>query len=132
MPSARAPLTSALWWTATVIVAACLFAVALSDSVYEATSPPGPWQILLRKTYSVGAFTLVGILLSKAMQGPSGVQPWLWPAVSIAAYSLLIEAGQAAEGVREGLIWNAVDVACGLLGGYLGWLATMPRARQRR
>ncbi len=132
MPSARPASTSALWWIATVVVAACLFAVALSDSVYEATSPPGPWQILLRKSYSIAAFTLVGFLLSKALGAPSPRLRWLLPAASIAAYSFVIEAGQAAEGVREGLLWNAVDVACGFLGGYLGWLATRRRAPQHR
>ncbi|MBC5805682.1 MAG: hypothetical protein DLM53_07985 [Candidatus Eremiobacter antarcticus] len=132
MGSAQPRTRSALWWTATAVAAACLFAIALSDSVYEATSPPGPLQILLRKSYSIAAFTLVGILLSKALAAPSPQVRWLFPAASIAAYSLLIEAGQAAEGVREGLLWNGIDVLCGFVGGYFGWLTATPRLRQQR
>jgi hypothetical protein len=39
--------------------------------------------------------------------------------ILVALYSAAIEYGQWLEGSTEGLRWNAVDVACGALGGYL-------------
>jgi VanZ family protein len=37
----------------------------------------------------------------------------------IALYSAGIEYGQWLHGSKEGLVWNAIDTACGALGGAL-------------
>jgi hypothetical protein len=125
-----------VWTGAAAAVAAVLYVMALSNAVYELTSPVSlSWHVLLRKTYSIGAFALVGYLAGRAAPewrrraGPGAL------ALLVAAYSAAIEIGQAFEGSREGLVWNAIDVACGAAGGYLGGLAlrlTPPRAPGRR
>jgi hypothetical protein len=108
-----------LRWVAFLLVASAFFAIALSDVVYELTSPSAlSWHVLLRKTYSIGAFTIVGMLLGWAL--PARVRGSLQAAVAIATYSGLIEIAQRLAGSREGLMWNAIDVACGAIGGYLG------------
>lgn len=111
------------WWLATLLVAAALYYVALSDTVYNVTSPPGPFQILLRKSYSIAAFALVGWLFARASSASGRIRSTLFVAFSVAAYSALIEIGQAIGQAHEGLFWNLVDVACGFLGGLLGALA---------
>jgi len=110
------------WWLATLVVAAALYYVALSDTVYNVTSPPGPFQILLRKSYSIAAFALVGWLFARASSASGRPRSALFVAFSVAAYSALIELGQAIGQTHEGLLWNLIDVACGFLGGLLGAL----------
>jgi hypothetical protein len=110
VPNGTARPQPALWWTLTIIVAGALFFVALSDEVYNLTSPPGPLRVLVRKSYSIVAFALVGYLLSRAL-GVAG---------AVGAYSLAIEVCQDLAGSHEGLVFNAIDVICGLVGGYLG------------
>lgn len=113
----------AVWWTATAVVALVFFVIALSDTVYNLTSPPGPFQILLRKTYSVAAFGLLGYLFTRALRASGGQASALSVAVAVGAYSAAIEIGQALGQAHEGIGWNLVDVACGMLGGALGALA---------
>jgi hypothetical protein len=98
--------------------AAALFVVALSNSVYEATSPSWlNWHVLLRKTYSVAAFAVVAYLLRKALVENGRPAGPLVCILATAAYSAAIEVGQAFVGSHEGLLWNAIDVGCGALGG---------------
>jgi len=108
------------WWTLTIIAAIVFLFLASSDTVYSLTSPPGPLQILLRKSYSLGAFALVGYPLSRALEASDNRKSGLFVAAAVAAYSLMIEIVQAVIGSHEGLVWNAVDVAFGFAGGYLG------------
>lgn len=109
-----------LWTPLLVIVAALLFAVALSNAAYETTSPSTfAWHVLLRKTYSIGAFTLVGFLLRRTLQehGRHDAFPTcIW---GVAAYSAAIEIGQDLTGSQEGYVSNAFDVLCGALGGFV-------------
>jgi len=112
-----------LWWTLTIVVAVAFFLLALSDTVYEVTSPPGPLQILLRKSYSIAAFSVVGYCLSRALQISGRNVAVTGIGAAVAVYSLGIEVAQALIGAHEGLGWNAVDVVCGLIGGFLGGLA---------
>ena len=124
-----------LWTVAAVVVAAALYVTALSNDVYALTSPESlSWHVLLRKAYSVVAFALVGYLAGRAFLEWRR-RPTLWGlAVIVAVYSAAIEVGQALHGSREGLTWNAVDTACGGLGGWLGALC-LPRperVRERR
>jgi hypothetical protein len=112
-----------LWWTLTIIAALAFFLLALSDTVYELTSPPGPLQIVLRKSYSIVAFAIVGYCLTRAFRLSQRSKGTLYIAFAIALYSLIIEVSQFIGGAQEGIFWNAVDVGCGFIGGYLGAIA---------
>lgn len=108
------------WWALTIIVALIFLFVASSDAIYEVTSPPGPFQILLRKSYSIAAFAIVGFLFSGAIRTSGKRGSSALTAIAVGAYSLLIEIIQAFVGSHEGLSWNAIDVGCGIIGGYIG------------
>ena len=111
------------WTAAAFIVGTILYVVALSNEIYAVTSPPAlSWHVVLRKTYSVIAFASLGYLVGRAVREHGGRPTPLGLAAAVAAYSLAIECGQAVVGSREGLAWEAIDVACGALGGLLGWL----------
>jgi hypothetical protein len=108
------------WTAASLLVCAALYAAALSNSFYELTSPSFlSWHVVLRKAYSVGAFATVGYLLRRSL-GEHGCLRVVVPCIAgVAFFSALIELGQFLSGGREGLAWNAVDVACGGLGGLI-------------
>jgi membrane associated rhomboid family serine protease len=123
-----------IWTLLTIVAATILYVVALSNAAYEATSPASfAWHVLLRKIYSVAAFALVGYLLRRALRehGRDGAFPTcVW---GVAAYSAAIEIGQDLAGSHEGLAWNAIDVACGALGGFIAVAdLTWRRAREPR
>lgn len=112
-------------------VAAALFWAATSNEVYDVTSPPAlSFHVLLRKTYSIAAFALVGFTADKAL-GPS-VRAALRGALVVAAYSAAIEMAQAVRGSHEGIAWNVVDVLCGAAGGWLGVVARGISGARRR
>lgn len=124
--------TARIAWTAvTGVVAATLFWAAVSNEVYDLTSPPFlSFHVVLRKAYSIAAFALVGFSADNAL-GPSA-RASLRGALLVAAYSAAIEVGQALHGTREGIVWNAIDVLCGALGGSLGVVgARFIRSRRR-
>ncbi len=106
------------WTIAAIVVGTLMYVVACSQEIYQLTSPPSfEWHVLLRKAYSVVAFALVGYLLRRALIeiGRSHIaQTCTW---GLALYSGLIEVGQFVGGSQEGLVWNAIDVLCGALGG---------------
>lgn len=110
------------WTYATVAVAAVLFVLACRDDFYRLTSPPElSWHVLLRKIYSIVAFTVVGYLATRASREHGRNTSLVGTAaVTVAAYSGLIELGQYFAGSREGLLLNAIDVACGAIGGLIG------------
>ena len=106
------------WTLAAGLVACALFVLALSNSVYEVTSPFWlSWHVVLRKTYSIGAFALVGYLFRRAFVENGFDPPTATLIVVVALYSAGIEVGQFIHGSHEGLIWNAFDIACGAIGG---------------
>lgn len=110
-------------WIVFVLVGGFFFAIALSPEVYSVTSPYElPFHVLLRKIYSVVAFALVGLSWAWAWPGPRGARIRV-TALAIAAFSGAIEIGQKITEGHEALVWNAVDVACGGIGGALGALA---------
>jgi predicted membrane-bound mannosyltransferase len=113
------------------VVAAALFWAAISNEVYDVTSPPSlSFHVLLRKVYSIAAFALVGFTADKAL-GASAA-PAIRGALLVAAYSGMIEIVQAARGSHEGVAWNVVDVLCGAAGGWLGVVAgRITRSRRR-
>jgi hypothetical protein len=117
-----------LWSLATAVVGAGLYAAALSGDLYDLTSPPVlSWHILLRKAYSIVAFVLVGYLLRRAFAERARRLSPAACALAVALYSAAIEIGQAFVGSHEGLAWNAVDVACGAIGGLLA--SAIPASR---
>lgn len=106
-----------------MLVAAALYAIALSDAAYELTSPVElSFHVLLRKTYSIVAFALVGYLLRRALResGRDAPRATIVACIAgVAAYSAAIEVGQWLAGSHEGLAWNAFDTFCGAVGGTL-------------
>jgi hypothetical protein len=113
-----------------VAVAAAVFWAATSNELYDITSPPDLWfHIVLRKTYSIAAFALVGFTADKAL-GPTA-RAALRGALAVAAYSAAIEVVQAAHGSHEGAAWIAFDIVCGAAGGWLGVVARGIRRPRR-
>lgn len=111
-----------LWRAGLLTCAVLLYAVALSNQAYEATSPSSfSFHVLLRKAYSIGAFAVIGFLIVRSRLPGLGGR-WR-AALAVGLYSAAIEAGQYLTGVREGLVSNAFDVFCGTVGGALGALA---------
>ncbi len=88
--------------------------------------------MLLRKAYSIAAFALVGFSAAKALGWSA--RAYGRGALLVGLYSGAIEVAQAAGGAHEGLLWNALDVACGALGGTAGVVAAerIKRSRRRR
>lgn len=111
------------WTIAAVLVAAALYAIALSNAAYELTSPSYlSWHVVLRKAYSIVAFALVGYLLRRALRENGREEPRatiVACVAGVAAYSAAIEVGQFFCGSHEGLGWNAIDTVCGGVGGAL-------------
>ena len=124
-------MTRRAWSAAALALAAVLFWAAISNEVYDLTSPPAlSWHVALRKAYSIVAFAAVGFTAERALR-PSG-RAVLRGAVLVALYSAAIEVAQALHGSREGLVWNGIDVACGALGGAIGTAAgRLTRVRSR-
>jgi predicted membrane-bound mannosyltransferase len=119
------------WIASALALAAALFWVATSTEVYELTSPSVLlFHVLLRKTYSIVAFAVLGFIADKALGPSARAAPRA--ALLLAAYSAAIEVAQFAHGTREGLSWNVVDVLCGAAGGWLGVVAgRITRLRRR-
>ena len=131
------------WAALAGVAVAVMFWAALSHRVYSETLPlglidrvfgedadEGPFvlRVVLRKLYSVVAFTLIGFIVDRAL--PRTRRRALRAALVVAALSAIVEAAQKARGAHEGLLSNTFDVACGAFGG---WLAvTLARAFTRR
>ena len=99
-----------------------LLFVAISNAIYEATSPDWlTWHVLLRKSYSVVAFGLIGFLLSRTIGALGRAWGTLRLSATVGAYSALIELCQRlVSGARESIEQQLFDVAMGLAGGALG------------
>ncbi|MDB5092530.1 MAG: hypothetical protein JWO85_631 [Candidatus Eremiobacteraeota bacterium] len=127
-----------------VVVAAGFFLLALSGEAYHETSPAhvattifgsgagrfgDPFgislHVMLRKVYSIAAFGLVGVTAELAL--PSRRQAAMRMALLVGAYSAAIEYAQYVRGSEEGLMWNAIDVACGAIGGWIAGRFTPAR-----
>jgi hypothetical protein len=113
------PRAVGIWRSGLLACLLILYAVALSNQAYEATSPSSlSWHVLLRKTYSIGAFAVIGFLIKRSrLRGFEELAPI---AGAVGLYSAAIEVGQYLTGVREGPASNLFDVVCGVIGGALG------------
>ncbi|HEY8314144.1 MAG TPA: hypothetical protein VIG51_08190 [Candidatus Baltobacteraceae bacterium] len=120
MKHSRGDRAKLLWLLA---VATVLFALSLSGSFEELTSPHLlSWHVLLRKAYSIGAFAVVAFLLARLQNAVTAAAAFRigW---TIALYSAAIEVGQAIVGSHEGLRWNLADTMMGFVGGLIGGYA---------
>jgi hypothetical protein len=124
------------WRVFTSISAIVLYAVSVSGRVYNATSPiTMPHHELLRKTYAVLAFALLGFALERSKV--RRIQGVLAAGIVLGIYSYAIELGQIfLKHSNETFAEHAFDVVSGLAGGALGafiaLLITAPAMRARR
>lgn len=107
-----------------IVASIVFFFASVSHEVEGATSPSNYGaraQTLLRKSYSVLAFAVLGYLFAWSHRR-TGTLSLLASGVAIGAFSALIEFFQHRMGAPEGLVWNAADTLMGLFGGPLGAL----------
>ena len=86
----------------------------------------------IRKTYSIVAFAVLGLLLSPLFGRPRRSRS---VALVVAGFSAVIEVVQKVSGSDESLASNAFDVGCGFVGGFVGagvWNAIETRFGGRR
>ncbi len=102
---------------AVATLAVILFA-SLNDDVYQATTPAWiPHHVILRKILSIVAFSLGGYVAAIVFRRR---RPILRAAMTLALLSACIEVFQRIDGSSETLLWNAFDVLCGAIGGFIG------------
>jgi len=120
-----------LWFALSALAATLLLLVAVSNAAYEVTSPSWlTWHVLLRKSYSVVAFGLIGFLFARTAHAFGRAWGTAQVSVTVGGYSALIELCQRLfSGARESLEQQSFDVAMGLAGGALG--ALLARGSQR-
>jgi hypothetical protein len=123
-----------IWLVICVAISIVLFAIAISNAAYEATTPAWlPFHVLLRKAYSVVAFALVGFSLARTTQLAGRAWTPVQVGLSVGAYSALIEVCQRfLAGAHESLAQQSLDVGAGLLGGALGALIADAIVRRGR
>lgn len=92
---------------------------ALIERIFGENADGGAFAIdrILRKLYSIVAFTLIGFVFHQAL--PPSRHPALRAALMVGAFSLVIEIVQKLHHAREGPLSNLIDIACGALGGWL-------------
>lgn len=119
------------WRFLAIVCAIVLYGIAISNRAYELTTPAAiPFHVILRKTYALGAFTLLGFLFEKsAVPRARGAA---WSAAIVGLYSTAIELGQTYISLStEPMGEHLFDIASGVVGGALGsWIATALRVRR--
>jgi hypothetical protein len=126
-----------MWRTLTVVFGVLLYAVATSNQAYQLTSPTAlSIHAILRKTYALLAFALLGFLLERAKV--RGLRGSFAVAIAIGLYSYAIEIGQIViDHTTETFNQHSFDVASGAVGGLMGafvarLIAGSPAAERRR
>lgn len=133
--------------------AAVFFAIAIDHEVYAPGAShlrgagelarlrhhvPREWRheftpgFVLRKAYSIVAFSIVGFFAAPALPRTRRIALC---ALLVGCFSLAIEIAQKIVFGNESLASNAFDVACGALGGSIGalaWNAVSTFAASRR
>jgi FtsH-binding integral membrane protein len=98
-----------------------MYFLGTNDTVYNLTSPDAlDIHVLLRKAYSIVAFSVTGYVAARASLASGWRTSPLTVALWLALFSLAIEIGQDMSPPRESLALHSFDVACGALGGWLG------------
>jgi hypothetical protein len=111
-------------WRGLIVVSACvLFAVAVSNTAYNVTTPAtAPHQSILRKSYAVGAFALLGLFLQRANIARL---PDIALAAVVGVFSYGIEIGQIVfDHSTENVVQHGFDVFSGFAGALLGIAAS--------
>jgi len=128
--------TTRAWRAFGLVSAIVLYAIAMSGTAYEMTSPLAlSYHEEMRKTYAVLAFAVLGFALERSsFRRVHGV---LAAGIAIALYSWAIEIGQIVfTHTPETFADHSFDVASGLAGGALGafvsLLISAPADRARR
>ncbi|HEX3867838.1 MAG TPA: hypothetical protein VHV78_13845 [Gemmatimonadaceae bacterium] len=114
-----------VWRWFGAVAAVALYAISISGFIYNSTSPVTMANHeLVRKTYAVLAFALLGFTLERsAFRRVHGV---LAAGIALALYSYAIEIGQIViDRSTETFADHAFDVASGLAGGALGAFAAL-------
>ncbi len=143
LASGKARVPRWAWLGGAIVLAGVFLVTSTSWEVYHTTSPQHvaaelfgngvsrfgrplgiSLHVALRKFYSILAFAVVGIAVSKAL----GARPHRLTsaALIVAIFSATIEVSQYMHGIREGVVSNVADVLCGAVGG---WLGTVVSAR---
>lgn len=128
-------MRTSAWRTFGLACAVVFYAISLSGPAYELTSPHAlPYHEVLRKTYAVIAFAVLGFAFERSRLRAHGVTA---AGIAITLYSTAIEIGQTLFAQStETLAEHGFDVASGLAGGALGaftaLLLSAPRAPARR
>ena len=106
-----------------------MLALAVNNGVYDLTSNPSwDYYVVLRKIYSVIAFAAVGYPVARALRAAGLSAAPLVVGGIIAGYSTIIEIMQFfMDPPPEGLLSNAFDVFCGLVGGWIAALIARPK-----
>jgi hypothetical protein len=86
-------------------------------------------NLLIRKFYSIVAFTIVGLFVALSRRNEPPVRRFLVTVTCTAGLSLAIEILQRFAGSTESVASNLLDVACGAAGGALGLLLQVSHVR---
>jgi hypothetical protein len=85
---------------------------------------------LVRKAYSIVAFSILGLLVAPTIPKPNRIRI---DGIVVGVFSTVIEIGQKLTGTIESIYSNLFDIGCGVLGGILGALAwNLARSLARR
>ncbi|MGZ3498396.1 MAG: hypothetical protein ACXWNK_00470 [Vulcanimicrobiaceae bacterium] len=114
------------------VIAIALFLISLSRGFEELTSPHVLLShVLLRKLYSVIAFSIVGYMRARLVR-IENLSDVLQTGGAVGLYSAGIEVVQRMLGSHEGRLWNLADTAMGILGGLIGGCLYLLISRVRR
>jgi hypothetical protein len=108
---------------ATALVAFAVFGyLAIAPEYYRLRwlSGDASDQTLLRKLYSLAAFSIAGFVAARATRATGRTPTIAATAAVVALFSAGIEIAQRLAGSRETLGWNLADVLFGAAGGALG------------
>ncbi len=114
------PVKRFLWMFLLLLSSVALFPIAISRRAYTVTSLNLRNHIPLRKTYALGAFSLLGFLLQRVAL--PGLRSIVSVSAAVGLYSAAIEVGQVRIArAKPGRRAQAYDILSGLVAGALGY-----------